>query len=286
MPSPTTTNESEDCVKVRSYYPYKAKVDDEEIPLRLKVLTFDEAEELQRNWDRFQNPTADRFIFRKADEQEKTWSATCRAKDCEFAIEPSENETDVRMKAADHERANAGHKVKVEASYVVPDVTIINRRKAEMTPDQREKFEAAQKADHEFNVRFIKDAFSRFVTVESNLTRDDVDEHGKPVEVNVTKGEDFLMVMGARRKVWFTALHALVYKNVLGDFEKKVSPSPIDSSSSSSESDPARAGMRPATTAENAVSEDSAPSEDAESLSSVPSGSTAPTSSRPAPSSS
>lgn len=270
-------------MKVKSFYPYNAKVDGEEIPLRLKVLTFDEAEELQRNWDRFQSPTADRFIFRKPDEQEKRWSAECKAEDCEFVAE-SKDETELRMKASDHERANAGHEVKAKAAYVIPDATIVDRRTSEMTQDQRKSYEAAQRDDHEFNVKFIKDAFARFVTVESNLTRDDVDEHGKPVEVNVTKGEDFLMVMGARRQVWITVLHALVYKNVLGDFEKKVSPSPTDSSSSSSASAPAPSGTKHETTAGSAGREDSAPTAGAERRSIVPSGSTAPMSSRPAPS--
>ena len=167
-----------------------------------------------------------------------------------------------------------------KGEYVIPFEKIAENRLADMPPEKRAEYEAALKTDEQGAQEFLIYTCDQFVTVEKGL----IEELPDGTERSITDGLDLLRIFGARQDVIQQILEAVRCENEMDAKQKKTWRSPAASSRSSTGRSRGRAGRKRGTTAELAVTGDSAGNGDATLTQTGLSGSMETLPSNPAPS--
>lgn len=181
-----------------------------EVKVRVKKLTLEEMSDYKRDYQRMSDPPSNRMVFvRKPDGEEQ-----------------ERNEKD---------------------EYVIPLEAIAARRLAEMTEEQRKKYDAMDAEDEKFARRFISESITKYVTVyPDELT----DEDDNPI----VTGADLLREFGGNRNVLLQLIVMIWAENTMSAAEKKVRRSLSDLKSSLNRSLLDLLGPTPASVASDAAS--------------------------------
>jgi hypothetical protein len=215
-------------LKVRRFYPSTITVDDPESTTR----------EINIRVTRFDNDTFGVF--------EKNWRRV--------GDPPSNRMTQVRNTAGDEQEK------KENGEFVIPLSAVMERRLAEMSTEERAKYDALDVQDEAFAQKFLVDSITAHVRVPEGEMVDE-DEEGN--EVPVTTGAQLLKIYGGRGDVLRQLLTAIWTENTMSAAEKKVRRSLYALSRSLNEQAMVAVGLKQVPTADAAVSAASVEIEDA-----------------------
>lgn len=178
---------------IRNYYKREIAVDDgvdgdsveagATFPVRVRRFSVAQLQEFQRGFARMQNPTADRFIYRKADGDEQAFLADGQ-------------------------------------TYAVPHAEIERRRIAEMQPEAKAEYERARVEDDSFNATFCAEAISQHLWLPPGVTIRVVGEDD--TEKVVTTGAGLVEAFGGNYSTLIRLVGVIYEENVLSPKQKKV----------------------------------------------------------------
>lgn len=232
-------------MKVASYYPTTIRIDNpdtgdvEDIKIRVKRFTLEEASKFMRDYYRSANPPSAALVARKPDGPEQ-------------------------------EKRTVTLGGKTEEVYVVTDDEVLKRRLVEMDETERQAYEEMDAEESDFSDRFLAETVTKYVTVE----RDQLYEEGPDgTEKQITSGADLLRVYGGRKDIMAQLLRAVHYENTLSAPAKKALRLVSDSVRSSVERRKAADGLKQEPTADAAGTSASAGTEGAADPSQTPSSS-------------
>lgn len=186
---------------LKTYYEHSIPLDDGDdasasIPLRIRRFSVVQLQEFQRGFSRVMSPEAQRFIYRKADGDEQQMR-------------------DIPANVG----ANGVVLSQAKSVHLIPDEEITRRRMSELSPAEREAFDAASQEDDDFMASFCSEAISKHVSLPPDVTLKLIQDDGS--EVVVRDGSGLVAAFGGNLSMLLRLTRLIHRENTLTPEAKK-----------------------------------------------------------------